>query len=146
MRITLTLGLLLVALAFYTVLLGAKGVAMIATGSAVGIALGAAVLVVPLVGAYLVWRELQFGRRSAQLAEELSTEGGLTVDDLPRRPSGRVDRAAADGVFATVRAETEATPGDWRGWYRLGVAYDDAGDRSRAREAIRHAIDLHDTA
>jgi cytochrome c-type biogenesis protein CcmH/NrfG len=146
MRTKLTLGVLLVALVFYMVLIGAKGVAMIATGSAVGIALGAAVLVVPLVGAYLVWRELEFGRRSARLAEELSAEGGLTVDDLPRRPSGRVDRAAADAVFTTVRAQAEAAPDDWRGWYRLGVAYDDAGDRSRARAAIRHAIDLHDTA
>ncbi|MGH8964742.1 MAG: hypothetical protein ACRDXB_05355, partial [Actinomycetes bacterium] len=120
-----------------------KGIAMIATGSSAGIALGAAVLVIPVVGVFLVWRELQFGRRSAELAAVLQSEGGLPVDDLPRRPSGRVERAAADCVFAERQAETESDPENWRTWYRLGMAYDDAGDRTRARAAVRHAITLY---
>jgi Flp pilus assembly protein TadD len=56
-------------------------------------------------------------------------------------PSGRVDRAAADARFAERRAEVEAAPDDWRRWYRLALAYDDAGDRRRARAAMRTAID-----
>jgi len=144
MRTKATIALVLVALLFYALLLGAKGLAMMSSGSAVGAVLGGAVFVVPVVGTFLVWRELQFGHRSAQLAKELEGEGGLVVDDLPRRPSGRVDRSAADEVFASMRAETEAAPEDWRMWYRLGIAYDDAGDRTRARAAIRHAIVLHD--
>ncbi|MGH3333826.1 MAG: tetratricopeptide repeat protein, partial [Nocardioidaceae bacterium] len=59
-------------------------------------------------------------------------------------PSGRVDRTAADAVFGQRQAEVEADPASWRAWYRLGVAYDDAGDRTRAREAVRRAIGLFD--
>jgi Flp pilus assembly protein TadD len=76
------------------------------------------------------------------LGERLAAEGGLPADDLARRPSGRVERAAADEVFARRRAEAEAAPDDWRSWFRLGIAYDDAGDRRRAREAMRRAITL----
>jgi hypothetical protein len=143
MRAKATVAVLVVLLAFYAVLIGTKGVAMIASGSAVGVLLGAAVLTLPVVGAVLVAREVQFGRRSAELAAVLEKEEALPVDDLPRRPSGRVDRAAADAVFEERRAETDAAPESWRAWYRLGVAYDDAGDRTRARAAVRHAIALY---
>ena len=51
-------------------------------------------------------------------------------------------REDADAVFPTYRAAVEANPDDWRAWYRLGLAYDAAGDRRRAREAVRRAIRL----
>ena len=51
----------------------------------------------------------------------------LDVSALPGTPSGRVQRDAADALFATVRAEVEADPDDWRRWYRLARAYDYAG-------------------
>ena len=143
MRTKVTVAAVVVALIFYALLIGAKGIAMIATGSTAGITLGAAVFVIPVVGVFLVWRELQFGRRSAQLAAVLESEGGLPVDDLPRRPSGRIDRTAADNKFAQWQAEAEAEPENWRTWYRLGISYDDAGDRTRGRAAIRHAINLY---
>jgi Flp pilus assembly protein TadD len=41
-----------------------------------------------------------------------------------------------------VRAEVEADPDDWRRWYRLARAYDYAGDRTRARETMRKAVEL----
>lgn len=113
------------------------------SGSVVGVVLGGAVLVVLAVGGFLVWREIVFGRQSARLAGVVMSEGGLPIDDLPRRPSGRVDRAAAaDDVFVARRSEAEADPDNWRAWYLLGLAYDDAGDRSRARSAIRRALAL----
>lgn len=143
MRTKLTVALLVVVLAFYAVLIGAKGVALMVEGGVVPVLLGLGILLIPLIGGWLVWRELDFGRRSARLGAALEAEGGLPVDDLPRRPSGRVDRAAADSVFLERQAEVEAAPEDWRAWYRLGLAYDDAGDRTRARSAIRRAIALH---
>jgi Flp pilus assembly protein TadD len=42
-----------------------------------------------------------------------------------------------------MREEAEADPGNWRVWYRLALAYDAAGDRTRARSAVRHAISLY---
>ena len=76
-------------------------------------------------------------------ARILEAEGGLPVDDLPRSPGGRIDRAAADAQFETYRIEAEAAPDDWRARYRLSLAYDASGDRTRAREAAREAVRLH---
>ena len=142
MRTRTTIGVLVVLVVFYAGLIGFKGVGLLGSGSLVGQVLGVALLVLPLLGLLLVWREIEFGRRTAVLARELDAEGGLPLDDLPRRPSGRVDRGAADVAFQAMRAEVEAEPEDWRGWFRLALAYDTAGDRTRAREAARHAITL----
>lgn len=132
-RTRATIAVTVAVLAFYAALIGYKGVALLASGALVG----------QLLGLLLVWREIDFGRRTAVLARTLDAEGGLPVDDLPRRPSGRVDRAAADGLFARMRDETVTSPEDWRRWFRLALAYDAAGDRTRARAAARHAISLH---
>jgi len=139
---------ILVAAVFvaYAVLLGWRGVLLIGTGDPVAVGLGIAVLIIPLLGGYLVWREVQFGRRTEALARELEASGGLPVDDLPRRPSGRIDRAAADQAFLKYQAEAEAAPDDWRVWFRLSTAYDAAGDRKRARSTMRTAIAHHDRA
>jgi cytochrome c-type biogenesis protein CcmH/NrfG len=142
-RTKTTIAVLVLVLAFYAVLIGFKGIALLASGSLVGQLLGVALLVMPLLGLYVVWREIEFGRRTAVLARTLDAEGGLPVDDLPRRPSGRVDRGAADALFMRMREQTEASPEDWRAWFRLALAYDAAGDRTRARAAARRAISLH---
>lgn len=144
MRTKAVVALMVVILVFYAVLIGAKGLAFIASGDPVAVVLGVGVLVLPLIGLALVWREIVFGRRSAELAAALEREGGLPVDDLPRRPSGRVERAAADEAFTARKAEVEAQPGRWQAWYRLALAYDDSGDRTRARSAVRRAIELYD--
>ncbi|HSV37653.1 MAG TPA: hypothetical protein VLI04_02735 [Nocardioidaceae bacterium] len=143
MRTKLTVALLLAVLGFYCVLVTAKGIDLIRGGGVVPILLGIALVISAFLGVLLAWREVQFGRRTAVLGAALAAEGGLPVDDLPRRPSGRVDRAAADAVFAERQAEAEATPEDWRAWYRLALAYDAAGDRTRARAAARHALTLY---
>lgn len=144
MRIKAVIALLVVILVFYAVLLGAKGVAFVRSGEPVAVVLGLGVLILPVLGLGLVWREIAFGRRSAELASALETEGGLPLDDLPRRPSGRVERAAADEAFTVRQAEVEHEPESWQAWYRLALAYDDAGDRRRARAAVRRAIELYD--
>lgn len=144
MRTKAVIALLVVILVFYAVLLGAKGVAFVRSGEPVAVVLGLGVLLLPVLGLGLVWREIAFGRRSAELASALEREGGLPLDDLPRRPSGRVERAAADEAFTVRQAEVEQAPESWQAWYRLALAYDDAGDRRRAREAVRRAIELYD--
>jgi Flp pilus assembly protein TadD len=57
-------------------------------------------------------------------------------------PSGRIRRAEADAWFEERRVEAEAAPDDWRSWFRLAHAYNIVGDRRRAREAMRKALDL----
>jgi hypothetical protein len=105
-------------------------------------AIGAAYLVLPIIGAWAMIRELLFGARTEQMAKVLEAEGGLPVDELPRTPGGRIVRSAADAEFEKYRAEAEAAPGDWRSWFRLSCAYDAAGDRKRARASMRDAVRL----
>lgn len=83
-----------------------------------------------------------FGFRSERLGQRLAEEGESPLQDLPRLPSGRVERSAADTAFGRYQAEAEAAPERWESWYRLGLAYDACGDRRRARGAIRRAIAL----
>ena len=127
-------------LVVYWVLIAGRAWTFITDGRPAAVLLGAALLVLPGVAAWLVWREIRFGTSVQRLAEDLERAGGLPVDDLPRRPSGRVVREAADQRFEQCRQEVEATPADAAAWYRLGVAYDDCGDRRRARQAMRRAV------
>jgi cytochrome c-type biogenesis protein CcmH/NrfG len=134
---------LAIVVGLYLVAIGWRGVLLLGSDSAVGVGLGAGLLVLPLVGAWAVIRELGFGRATQRLADDLAAAGGLPVDELPRRPSGRVERPAADALFAQCRAEVDAAPDDAGAWFRLACAYDVAGDRRRARAAMRHAVALH---
>ncbi|WP_349427048.1 tetratricopeptide repeat protein [Microbacterium sp. LWS13-1.2] len=129
-------------LALYIVLVGQRAWLLIASGDPIGIAMGIALVVLPVIAAWALGRELWFGVRAQQLGRRLEAEGGLPADEVAVRPSGRVLREDGDAVFPAYRAEAEAHPDDWRAWYRLGLAYDAAGDRRRAREAVRTAIRL----
>ncbi len=142
MRTKLVVAALVTMFAFYAVTIGWRGVLLVRDGRAVTVVLGLGVLLLPFIAAWAVWREVSFGLATERLARRLDAEGGLPVDDLPRRPSGRVDRAAADEAFAGYRADVERDPQDWRGWFRLATAYDAAGDRRRARAAARRAVAL----
>ena len=136
--------ILAAAVAVYLVFVGLRAWALIATGDPVPILLGVSVVVIPLIGAWVLWRELSFGLHTQRLGRELGAEGGLPVDDLPRTASGRIDKAAADDRFAEFEQQVQESPDDWRCWYRLAIGYDDARDRKRARAAMRRAIALHD--
>ena len=94
-----------------------------------------------MIGIWVVVAEVRFGQAAQRLTDQLGPSPDAL--DIPRRPSGRIDRAAADTIFTEQRALVEADPDDWRGWYHLAEAYDVAGDRRRAREALRTAIERH---
>ncbi|GAB3359099.1 tetratricopeptide repeat protein [Amycolatopsis echigonensis] len=135
--------LMTAALVVYLVLLADRAVALLGTGTPAGIALGIGVFLLPLLGVWIVVMTWRSGMQIQRLSRRLDAEGGLPdVSDLPRRPSGRVDRDAADAWFDERRAEVEASQEDWRAWYRLAYAYDIAGDRRRARATMRKAIEL----
>ena len=58
MRTKTTIGVLVVVVVFYAGLIGFKGVGLLAGDSLVGQGLGVALLVLPLLGLLLVWREI----------------------------------------------------------------------------------------
>ncbi|MGF7234592.1 MAG: hypothetical protein ACQSGP_06500 [Frankia sp.] len=151
------------ALIFYMGLIGVRGVELLDDPSWAARGLGLGVVLLPVIGAVLVVRELRFGFATEKLGRALGPEdpageaavaqavarlavadGGKIAGDgePPRTASGRLDRDYADAVFAVRKAQAEAAPSDWRVWYRLAMAYSDARDTSRGRRTMRHAIDL----
>jgi cytochrome c-type biogenesis protein CcmH/NrfG len=142
-RIQLLIALMCVALVTYFVLLGRLAVAMIISGRAAAVGLGLAVLIMPVIGLWAMITTVRAGFAHQKLARLIAADGmELDAGALPRRPSGRIQRDAADALFATVRTEVETDPDDWRRWYRLARAYDYAGDRRRARESMKTAVEL----
>lgn len=141
LRLQLLIAAMCVALIGYFILLGRSALLLIGTGRPAAVGLGLAVLIMPIIGAWALVATLRAGFAHQRLARLAAADGmELDVSALPRRPSGRLDRDAADTLFHQVRAEVEAEPGDWRRWYRLARAYDYAGDRGRAREVMKKAV------
>lgn len=130
-------------LVLYFVLIGVRAVALLQSGDAVAIAMGIALIVLPLIGVWALVREIVFGFTSTKLADELSNEGLLPEELVSRTPSGRPIRDEADEAFPSYREAAEREPENWKVWMRLGLVYDAAGDRKRARSAIRQAISLN---
>jgi hypothetical protein len=142
-RTKLWVGGIVLLLVFYLVLTFNRAILLLADPQPIAKVIGAAYFVLPIIGAWALARELLFGAGLERLGRELDSEGGLPEDNLPRTAAGRIVREAADAEFPKYQSEAEATPEDWRAWYRLGLAYDASGDRKRARAAMRRAIALH---
>ncbi|MFN6542124.1 hypothetical protein [Mycolicibacterium nivoides] len=145
LRIQLVIGFMCLALIAYFLMLGRTAVVFIGSGEPAAIGLGVALLAFPLIGVWVLVTTLRAGlahQRLARLAREQGME--LDVSELPTRPSGRIERDAADELFMAVKAELEADPDNWVRWYRLARAYDFAGDRGRARETMRTAVRLQE--
>ena len=145
LRIQLLIGFMCIALVVYFVLLGRIALAFITSGEPAAIGLGAALLIMPLIGVWVLVSTLRAGFTHQRLGRIVKDEGmELDVSELPRMASGRIEREAADALFTTVRDELEQDPDNWRRWYRLARAYDYAGDRSRAREAMKKAVEMEE--
>lgn len=143
MRIQLLIAFLCAAMLVYFVLLGRVAVTLIGSGRAAAMGLGLALLVMPVIGLWAMIATLRAGFAHQKLARLIADDGmELDVSALPQRPSGRIERAAADALFDMVRAELQDDPDDWRRWYRLARGYDYAGDRRRAREAMKTALSM----
>lgn len=127
-------------LGLYIVLVGQRAWALLTTGDPVGVVMGALMLLLPLIAAWALWRELSFGLGAQRLGRRLADEDALPAEEVPLRPSGRPVQSEVDALFPAYRDAVEQNPADWRAWYRLGLVYDGAGDRRRARSAIRRAI------
>lgn len=142
-RTVAVIAALVLVLAFYFLLLGRIAVGLLTSGDVAAIAIGVGVLILPLLGVWMVAATVRAALAHQHLARRIHSEGlELDVSRLPRRPSGRIDRAAADELFLTVKQEWEADPDNWRVSYRLARAYDYAGDRTRARATMRRAVEL----
>ncbi|GEK85140.1 hypothetical protein [Microbacterium aerolatum] len=129
-------------LVLYFVLTGQWAFLYLTSGEPIGIAMGAALIVLPLIGAWAILREVQFGIQAERLGTKLDAEGGMPPAETELTPSGRIAKADAEPIVQRYAAEAEAAADDWRARYRLGVVQDAAGRRKDARASIRDAIRL----
>lgn len=135
----LAMGALLLLYLAFTVF---YAIQLVTAPQPVARAIGWALIVLPLIGAWFAVAEFVFGFRTERLARRLEADGGLPEEELPARVSGRIERAAADESFARYAREAEENPTSWPHWFRLSLAYDASRDRRRARWAMREAIRL----
>ncbi len=142
-KVLAIIAVMVAILGFYFYLLGSRGLLLVRNDDPVSIGLGIGVLLLPILGVWIVGATLKAGFEHQRLSSRIREEGlELDVSELPRMPSGRISREAADEVFQQVKGEWEQNPDDWRNSYRLARAYDYAGDRSRARETMKRAVAL----
>ncbi|MGH3722998.1 MAG: hypothetical protein ACRDUS_02580 [Mycobacterium sp.] len=142
-RVKILIAFMCVAMVAYFLILGRMGLALIDSGKPAAMGMGIGVLILPFIGLWAMIATLRAGFAHQRLAALAAAQGrDLDVSALRRTPSGRVNREDADALFSTVKAEVEAEPDDWIGWYRLARAYDYAGDRGRARDIMRTAVQM----
>lgn len=125
-------ALLLVAgVAYYTLVIGDRALALLRDRRLAFRGLGLGLLLLVGVGIALVVAEVRFGTAAQRLGRAFGDAGG--------------NDGADDGDFDTAKTAVEAAPDDWRAWYQLAVAYDVGRDPRRGRAAMRRAIALERT-
>lgn len=146
MRARVLAGVMAAAVLLYGFMLISWGIAVIKGGSLVQIVFGLGILAIPTIGMVAVVREIRFGVDSSRLARTLAEQDGVPLDTVARDENGRIDPAAADIEWQRRKALADQAPDDWRAWFLLGIAYDNARDRKQARAAVRRAITLFKAA
>tara|TARA_B110000977_G_scaffold23478_1_gene28304 strand:- start:115 stop:567 length:453 start_codon:yes stop_codon:yes gene_type:complete len=132
-------GLMLALTLFYVLTLLGRGIILLQEPSLIAIAMGLAILVLPLVALWALFAELQFGLKAQRLSRRL-----IALDipglDLDLRASGRATKDSANKELERIQDAVNRDPENWSLWFQLGEAHDAAGERKNARAAIRKAI------
>ena len=126
----------------YVALLSNTGFKLIGMESLVAKAMGALIMVFPLVAIWLTVMEFRFGSQMEKLSTKIEAEGNWPELAFEYRPSGRPTKESAAKVFGQVAKKVAAEEGNYLNWFALGLAYDASGDRRRARAAMRRALKL----
>lgn len=126
----------------YVFLLGQTGYLLLIDDEPIAKVIGGLIMVFPLFAAWAIFIELRFGLALEKLSRKIIEDGNLPEFDFELRPSGRPTRASADRVFEQHQTKAAENEINYLYWYGLGLIYDAAGDRTRARKAMRTAIAL----
>lgn len=131
-----------VLLALYMGLVAQRAILLLQSDEAIAKAMGAALLVLPAIGAWYLLKEWRLGSTVQRMASRLEDEGRLPVFAGEASSTGRLPDAAAEEAVELATREVELAPDDWAAWFHIGWAYDAAGDRSQARKCLRYAAEL----
>jgi hypothetical protein len=126
----------------YVALLSNTGFKLIGMESLIAKAMGALILVFPVVAIWLTVMEFRFGSQMEKLSTKIEADGNWPELAFDYRPSGRPTKDSAAKVFEQVAKKVAAEEGNYLNWFALGLAYDASGDRRRARAAMRRALKL----
>ena len=126
----------------YVVLVAERSLALVNSGNLVAVLIGSGMLLLPAVAVWGIFMELRFGLRIEKLGKTLLEENAWPNFEFDLRPSGRPTKESAQRVFGLYQTALEQDESNWRKWFALGLAYDAAGDRARARKAMRQSISL----
>lgn len=132
--------LMLALTLFYVFTLFSRGLILLREPSPLAVAMGIGIIVFPLFALWALYAEIRFGLSSQKLQKRVVAMNipGL---DLELRASGRATKESAEKELLRVQDLAENSK-DFTAWFLLGEAYDAAGDRKRARSAMRKAIVL----
>ena len=132
-------GLMLALTLFYVLTLLGRGIILLQEPSLIAIAMGLAILVLPLVALWALFAELQFGLKAQRLSRRF-----IALDipglDLDLRASGKATKDSANKELERIQDAVNRDPENWSLWFQLGEAHDAVGERKNARAAIRKAI------
>ena len=131
-RIALALA---VVVAAYVGFAASRGLVLLRNDNVPVKILGLAILSLTFIGAYLVFREVRFGFKTAQL--------GRIIDEAAL-PSRSMDTEALDAYLIQAIAKAQDQPEEWSVWYCVALGYHLHTDRKLARESMRYAVDLYD--
>lgn len=111
-----------------------RGWFLLTSGNLTQTVFGLAIITIPLLGMWLIWRELDFGFAMQRMGRDMAEHGALPVE------SGRLHRDEATERVQVAQQAVDTDPDDWRAWYLLGIAQDQAHQRKLARAAMREAL------
>ena len=132
-----------VIVALYFAFVADFAVAFVRSEDLVAKGLGAALLVLPIIGAWWLFHEWRLGLTVQRMASQLEREGRLPLHDGETDHVGRLTEEAAEAVFEVARRSADANPDDWAAWFHVSHAYEANRDRPMARRSMLHAAELY---
>ena len=133
-RISLILTAILLVYLGFTVL---RGLDFLSVDDPAVQALGIAVLILPILGAILIYREIKFGKLSYLMGQTISDDFLPTNDLTDEQKRDYLD-------LAIERAKSQME--NWQAWYSVALAYDLLKERKLAREAMKYSVELYQDA
>ena len=122
-------------LGVYLVFAGMRGLDLLSSASTPVKLLGVCVIILPILGGFLIYREIRFGYSTSELGKHINAELLPTADIKPRSPE------AQEYLDAAI-TQAKADESNWQNWYCVGIGYDLTGQRKLARECMQHSVAL----
>ncbi len=113
-----------------------RGIDLLRTDNGSVKLLGLCVLVLPMLGGWLVIREVRFGFKSSQMGQQVSENLLPSREIKPRSPQ-------ADEYLEGAVARTKEAQDVWQNWFCVALGYDLVGERKLARESMQYAVELY---